>query len=107
MYDSTFMRNRLPHKCLGGKSPLEVALPQIDISKERSHFRPFCQPVYCSVLATKARLVSFTTTWGMYIVILPNRRLAIAKNPVPWRPTLSISVQVQIYTSPAPSSSMN
>jgi len=101
IYYSIFMKNRLPHKCFGGRSPREMTLSHTNISKGCSRLRPFCQPVYCSDLATKARLVGFTTTWGSCKVILPNRRLAITKNPVRWQPTLSIPVQVQIGTSPA------
>ena len=98
MYYTTFMKNRFPQKYLG---PLEVAAPQTDMFKEPSCLRPFCQPVHCSNLAAKARLVGFTTTWGSYKVMLPNRRLAISKDPTPWQPILSIPVQVRIDAPPA------
>jgi len=102
---STFIKNRLPSLVLNRKSPIEIAIPERNILKERSWFRPFGQPVFIHIYqdgklvdrATKARVLGFTPTFGVYKVILVSScRVTTAKNPVPIRmntPTLPINIE--------------
>lgn len=86
---STFVKNRIPHKVLKGRSPLEVADPAIDIIEQRRQFKPFGEQVYVHVYkynklgdrATEARIMGFTGTHGTYKVMRPNRSISTAKDP--------------------------
>jgi len=104
---SAFVKNRLPSLVLNGKSPIEIAIPERNILKERNRFRPFGQPVFIHTYqdgklvdrATKARILGFIPTFGVYKVILvSSHRVTTAKNPVPIQlntPTLPINMEQQ------------
>ena len=97
MEHSIFIKNRLPHRALPAhRAPIEVVLPTINIQAERGRFRPFGQKVWSHTYANgkfadraeKASIIGYTPTYGIYKVILQNRRVTVAKNPVPCIPLL-------------------
>ena len=110
---TNFVTNRIPHRALDGKSPVEIAIPTINISTERQRFRPFGQQVYIhsyhegelEARAIEARIVGFTPTHGIYRVILRNKEVVTAKNPTPRNSTQStISVNADLPTTSEPAS---
>ena len=86
---STYIKNRIPHRTLDGKSPLETADPTISIAMQRKQFRPFSERVYIHAhkfdkllnQTTKAHVVAFTGTYGIYRVLLANHTITTAKDP--------------------------
>jgi hypothetical protein len=89
---SAHTKNRVPHKTLEGKSPLEILFPGKDIHNERKNLRPFGQEVVCfdynvtdklSARSYEARIVGYTLTHGVYQVIDKNERQRIAKDSKP------------------------
>jgi len=107
---SSFVKNQLPHKTLGGKSSIELAIPSLNIINERSRFSPFGQPVYYATYkdgmlsdrAVEGRVVGFTPTWGIYKVMLASKHLTLAKNPTPRQlvPTSTIEIIPTTYSQP-------
>ena len=112
MEHSIFTKNRLPHRALSEhRSPIEVILPAINIQVERGRYRPFCQKVWSYTYANgkfadraeKASIIGYTPTYGTYKVILQNRRVTVAKNPVPFilsQPSEPAHVEVLPSTLP-------
>jgi hypothetical protein len=89
---SAYTKNRVPHKTLDGKSPLEVLLPEKDIIKARENLRPFGQKVICfdydvtdklSARSFEARIVGYTHTHGVYKVIDTSGKQRVVKDPKP------------------------
>ena len=87
------MKNRVPHKSLQEKTPIELFLEK-DPLKARTNLRPFSQKVTCYQYETKAseklasrswegRLVGYTTTFGTYQVMTSSGSFKIVKNPIP------------------------
>jgi transposase InsO family protein len=80
---SAYTKNRVPHKILEGKSPLEILFPGKNIYNERKNLRPFGQEVVCfdynvtdklSARNYEARIVGYTLTHRVYRVIDKNER---------------------------------
>lgn len=99
----------MPHASLQGLSPLEIAKPKTNIVEERKLLRPFGEPVYAHTYtenklaerAVEARIVGFTPTHGTYNILLPNRRVTTAKNPMTRltnQPTIDITISSPIQT---------
>ena len=95
MEHSIFTKNRLSHQALPAyRAPVEVVLPSTNIQAERERFQPFCQKVWSHTYANgkfadraeKASIIGYIPTYGIYKVILQNRRVTVAKNPVPFIP---------------------
>jgi hypothetical protein len=89
---SAYTKNRVPHKTLDGKSPLEVLLPEKDIIKARENLRPFGQKVFCfdydvtdklSARSFEARIVGYTHTHGVYKVIDTTGKQRVVKDSKP------------------------
>jgi hypothetical protein len=89
---SAYTKNRVPHKTLEGKSPLEILFLGKDIHNERKNLRPFGQEVICfdynvtdklSARSYEARIVGYTLTHRVYQVIDKNERQRVAKDPKP------------------------
>jgi hypothetical protein len=89
---SAYTKNRVLHKILDGKSPLEVFLPEKDIIKDRENLRPFGQKVICcdydvtdklSAQSFEARIVGYTHTHGVYNVIDSTGKQRVVKDPKP------------------------
>ena len=109
MEHSIFTKNRLSHRALPAyRSPIEVVLPSINIQAERERFRPFCQKVWSHTYANgkfadraeKASIIGYTPTHGIYKVILQNRRVTVAKNPIPFKPAEPAYIEVLPSTPP-------
>ena len=92
---AAYTKNRVPHKSLKGKTPIELFLEK-DPVKARSNLRPFGQTVTCYDYEVRAsdklaprswegQLVGYTTSFGTYQVMTPSGAFKIVKNPVPVR----------------------
>jgi len=88
---AAYTKNPLPHKALGGKTPIEIILAK-DPVNERKNLRPFGQKVTCynyevkdklSARSYKERIIRYTTTFGIYGVRTANGAIKLAKNPTP------------------------
>ena len=88
-----YTKNRVPHKTLQGKTPIEVFL-QKDPIKERANLWPFGQKVICydyevtdklSARSYKARTIGYTQTFGTYWVRKNDGSYKVAKSPTPDR----------------------
>jgi len=86
-----YTKNRVPHKTLQGKTPIEVFL-QKDPNKERANLRPFGQRVICydynvvdklSARSYEARIIEYTGTFGTYWVRKNDGSYKLAKSPTP------------------------
>ena len=88
---AAYTKNRIPHKALNGKSPLEILTRKII---DRTNLRPFGQRVMIHVYkeerpdrmtprALEARIVGYTATYGVYQVMTTTGRRKVAKNPRP------------------------
>jgi len=86
-----YTKNRVPHKTLQGKTPIEVFL-QKDPIKERANLRPFGQKVICydyevtdklSARSYEARIIGYTQTFGTYWVRKNDGSYKLAKSPTP------------------------
>ena len=87
---AAYTKNRIPHKALGGKGPIEIFLQKVAVL-QRQILRPFSQRVTCynyevtdklSSRSYKARIIGYTATYGTYWVIDSPARTRIAKNAV-------------------------
>lgn len=90
---AAYTKNRVPHKALAGKPPIEILLEQ-DPKMARTNLRPFPQKVTCYDYETKAsdklaprswdaHIVGYTTTFGTYQVATTSGTFQIANNPIP------------------------
>ena len=88
---AAYTKNRIPHKALQKKSPIEILLQK---PSDRTNLRPFGQKVMIHVYKEEradrmaprtlnARIIGYTTTHGTYQVITPTGKRKIAKNPKP------------------------
>jgi len=86
-----YTKNRVPHKTLQGKTPIEVFL-QKDPIKERANLRPFGQKVICydyevtdklSARSYEARIIGYTQTFGTYWVRKNDGSYKLTKSPTP------------------------
>ena len=109
MEHSIFTKNRLPHRALPAyRAPVEVVLLSINIQAERERFRPFCQKVWSHTYAhgkfadraEKVSIIGNTPTYSIYKVILLNRRITVAKNPIPLKPAEPEYIEVLPSTPP-------
>jgi len=90
--DSTaYTKNRLPHKALRGRTPIEIILAK-DPVNERKNLRPFGQRVTCydyevkdklSARSYEGRIIGYTTTFGTYWVRKAGEAIKLAKNSIP------------------------
>jgi len=81
----------LPHKALGGKTPIEIILVK-DPVNEKKNLRSFGQRVTCydyevkdklSARSYEGRIIGYTTTFGTYWVRTADGATKLAKNPTP------------------------
>jgi len=88
---ASYTKNRLPHKALGGKTPIEIILAK-DPVNERKNLRPFGQRVSCydyevkdklSARSYEGRIIGYTATFGTYWVRTIDGATKLAKNPIP------------------------
>ena len=87
---AAYTKNRIPHKTLG-TSPIEVILgKQVD----RGNLRPFGQKVMAHIYkeqrdsrmserATECRIIQYTETYGIYLVVNHNGKRFLTKDPRP------------------------
>ena len=90
VYHAVYTKNRLPHTAVGGRSPLEVAKPSIDIIQERKLLRIFGEPVWCfdynekdklKGRAIAGRILGYHGIHGVYKVITKAGKVIVAKSP--------------------------
>ena len=81
----------MPHKALGGKTPIEI-IPAKDPVNKRKNLRPFGQRVTCydyevkdklSARSFEGRIIGYITTFGTYWVRTADGATKLAKNPIP------------------------
>ena len=107
MEHGVYTKNRLPHPLLGGKAPFEVAtyaVQNINIKAERARLRSFAQKIWVHAYtdgkfadtATQANITGYTSTHGVYKVILPDRSITGGKSPVLWRGQQDPSIEIEI-----------
>jgi hypothetical protein len=89
---ASYTKNRIPHKALGGKSPLEILQPVTDIIAERSNLRKFGGEVIVhnygvtdkmAARSHRGHIIGYTNTYGVYWTIDKNQKRALAKDPKP------------------------
>jgi hypothetical protein len=87
---AAYTKNRLPHKSLQGKAPMELWKPGINISEERKFLRSFGEKVWIHLpevkdkLAARAlegQIVGYTSTHGIYRVYCKDKKIRVTKNP--------------------------
>ena len=87
---AAYTKNRIPHKTLG-KSPIEVLLNK---PIDRSNLRPFGQKVMAHIYkeqrdskmserATECRIMQYTETHGIYLVVNHSGKRFLTKDPRP------------------------
>jgi transposase InsO family protein len=88
---ASYTKNRIPHKALGGKSPLEILQPVTDIIAERSNLQKFGEEaiVYnygvtdkMAARSHRGYIIGYTNTYGVYQTNKNQKRM-LAKNPKP------------------------
>jgi len=86
-----YTKNRVPHRTLLGKTPVEIFLKKNPVS-ERTNLWPFGQKVICydydiadklSPRSYEARIIGYTQTFGMYQVRRSDGSYKLAKSPKP------------------------
>jgi len=93
---AAYTKNRIPHKGLEGKVPIEVLFNKNPVN-ERRNLKPFGQQVICFDYENKAsdklaprgypaRIIGYTTTYGTYMAMDQSGRYGLAKNPTPAKP---------------------
>ena len=93
---AAYTKNRVPHKTLGGKAPIELLLNNKTEGNSRSNLRPFGQKVMIHIYkgqrvdrmaprAVEARLIGYTETHEVYQTIMTTGKRQLAKNPQPIR----------------------
>lgn len=72
---ASYTKNRIPHKTLGGKSPIEILFNKKNSLEERKNLRSFRKQVSCfdyividklSGQSYEAQVVGYTATYGVY-----------------------------------------
>jgi hypothetical protein len=72
---SAYTKNRVPHKALNGKTPIEKLFPEKSAIHERRNLRPFGQKVVCFDYKAKGklaprsfegRIIGYTNTYRVY-----------------------------------------
>jgi len=94
---SAYTKNRVPHKSLEGKTPVEVIFGK-DARMERQNLRPFGQKVTCydyettdklSSRSYEGQIVGYTETHGTYWIKDQTGKSRLAKSPKPIDQTFS------------------
>jgi transposase InsO family protein len=85
-------KNRIPHKALGGKSPLEILQPVTDIIVERNNLRKFGEEAIVhnygvtdkmAARSHREHIIGYTNIYSMYWTINKNQRRTLEKDPKP------------------------
>ena len=88
---AAYTKNRVPHRALNGKSPIEVLLNK---KVNRDNLRPFGQKVMAHIYkeqresrmserAIECRIMQYTETYGIYLVINHSGKRFLSKDPRP------------------------
>jgi hypothetical protein len=89
---ASYTKNRIPHKALGGKSPLEILQPVTDIIAERSNLRKFDEKAIVhnygvsdkmAACSHRGHIIGYTNTYSVYWTINKNQKHTLAKDPKP------------------------
>jgi hypothetical protein len=92
MIFASYTKNRILHKALGGKSPLEILQPVTDIIAERGNLRKFGEEVIVhnygvmdkmAAHSHRGHIIGYTNTYGVYWTIDKNQKRMLAKDPKP------------------------
>ena len=86
---ATYTKNRVPHKALKGKSPIEILLNK---KVDRKNLRPFGQKVMAHIYkeqrgsrmserAIECRIMQYTETHGIYLVVNHSGKRFLSKDP--------------------------
>ena len=90
---AAYTKNRIPHKSLGNnQSPIEVLLNKKRV--DRSNLRPFGQKVMAHIYkeqrenrmserAIECRIMQYTETYGIYLVVNHSGKRFLSKDPRP------------------------
>ena len=87
---AAYTKNRVPHKALNNKSPIEILLNK---TVDRSNLRPFGQKVMAHLYreqrdrmdprAIECRIMQYTETHGIYLVVNHSGKRFLTKDPRP------------------------
>ena len=88
---AAYTKNRVPHRALNNKSPIEVLLKQ---KVNRDNLRPFGQKVMAHIYkelrptrmdprAIECRIMQYTETHGIYLVVNHSGKRLLTKDPRP------------------------
>ena len=87
---AAYTKNRVPHRALNNKSPIEILLNK---EVERSNLRPFGQKVMAHQYkeqrdrmdprAIECRIMQYTETYGIYLVVNHSGKRFLSKDPRP------------------------
>jgi hypothetical protein len=88
---AVFIKNRIPHTALNGKTPLEIFKPETDIINERKRFRTFGEHVWIhnytesdkiSLRAINARILGYGVSYKTSRILTESRKVTRAQSPV-------------------------
>ena len=88
---AAYTKNRVPHRALNNKSPIEILLRQ---KVNRNNLRPFGQKVMAHIYkelgptrmdprAFECRIMQYTETYGIYLVVNHSGKRFLSKDPRP------------------------
>ena len=88
---AAYTKNRVPHRALNNKSPIEILLNQ---KVNRDNLRPFGQKVMAHIYkelrltrmdprAIECRIIQYTETYGIYLVVSHSGKRFLTKDPRP------------------------